>query len=87
MAYALSGASAEALALLEEVAFFQAVHISLGNPLGTGEGSYSARDLAVQQLIDRAVQWSEVVDTLAAAGLQRLDISILSEAFLAEGRA
>jgi type I restriction enzyme, R subunit len=38
----------------------------------------------VQQLIDRAIASSEVVDILKAAGITSPDISILSDEFLAE---
>lgn len=69
MAHALSGALDEALALREEVAFLQAAHISLGKNQGTGEGSYSAREPAVQQLMDQAVQSLEVADILASSAL------------------
>jgi len=40
--------------------------------------------LAVQQIIDRSVVSTEIVDILSAAGLKSPDISILSDEFLAE---
>jgi type I restriction enzyme R subunit len=43
-------------------------------------------DLAVRQIVSRAVVSEGVVDIFAAAGLKKPDISILSEAFLAELR-
>jgi type I restriction enzyme R subunit len=42
------------------------------------------RDMAVQQIVSRAVISTEIVDILAATGLKSPDISILSEDFLAE---
>ena len=42
------------------------------------------RDLAVQQIVSRAVISTEIVDILGAAGLETPDISILSDEFLAE---
>ncbi len=42
------------------------------------------RAFAVQQLIDRAIASSEIVDILQAAGIQSTDISVLSDEFLAE---
>src|SRR5262249_2821259 len=41
-------------------------------------------DLAVRQIVSRAVASEGVVDIFAAAGLAKPDISILSEEFLAE---
>ena len=41
-------------------------------------------DLAVRQIVSRAVASEGVIDIFAAAGLEKPDISILSEEFLAE---
>lgn len=50
-----------------------------------GSGKSSAeRDLAVQQIVSRAVVSTEIVDILEAAGLEAPDISVLSGEFLAE---
>ena len=43
-------------------------------------------DLAVRQIIARAVAPEGVIDIVAAAGLAKPDISILSDEFLAEVR-
>ena len=43
-------------------------------------------DLAVRQIISRAVASEGVVDIFAAAGLEKPDISVLSDEFLAEVR-
>jgi len=42
------------------------------------------RDLAIQQIVSRAVVSTEIVDILAVAGIKTPDISILSDDFLAE---
>ena len=42
------------------------------------------RNLAVQQIVSRAVVSTEFVDILQAAGVEAPDISILSDEFLAE---
>ena len=44
------------------------------------------REFAVQQLIDRSVVATDIVDILKAASMQNPDISILSDEFLAEIR-
>ncbi len=83
-AFALAAASDEARDVREEVGFFQAVRAALakGAP-GAGKSS-AERELAVQQIVSRAVVSTEIVDILESAGLETPDISILSEDFLAE---
>jgi len=83
-AYALASASEEARAIREEVGFFQAIRTALVKS-STGSGvSLQERELAIQQIVSRAVVSTEIVDILQAAGLQSPDISILSDEFLAE---
>jgi len=54
--------------------------------VGGGERGGVNRDLAIQQIISRAVVSTEIVDIMHAAGLTSPDISILSDEFLAEVR-
>ena len=83
-AFALAAASDEAREIRDEVGFFQTVRAALAKS-APGSGKSSAeRDLAVQQIVSRAVVSTEIVDILEAAGLQTPDISILSDEFLAE---
>ena len=83
-AFALAAASDEARDIRDEVGFFQTVRAALAKSVsGTGKSS-AERDLAVQQIVSRAVVSTEIVDILEAAGLDTPDISILSEEFLAE---
>lgn len=83
-AYALASATDEARAVREEVGFFQAIRESLAKS-ATGSGvSSQERDLAIRQIVSRAVISTEIVDILKAAGIQSPDISILSDEFLAE---
>jgi type I restriction enzyme R subunit len=83
-AYKLASGSAQAIDHAEEVAFFSAVRSSLGK-LGIGEWrNDGGTDFAIQQLINRAVASTEVVDILQACGFDRPDISILSDAFMLE---
>jgi type I restriction enzyme, R subunit len=85
-AYALAAASAEAAKIRDDVGFFQAVRATIAKSTGTGAISQADRSFAVQQLIDRAVASSEIIDVLRAAGIESPDISILSDEFLAELR-
>jgi type I restriction enzyme R subunit len=88
-AFALVGTHDEALPLREEVAFFQCLRAQfakLGESGGRGGPSPEELDAAVRQIISRSVASDEVIDIFAAAGLDRPDISILSDEFLAEVR-
>ena len=83
-AFALAAASDEAREIRDEVGFFQTVRAALAKS-APGFGKTSAeRDLAVQQIVSRAVVSTEIVDILKAAGMETPDISILSDEFLAE---
>jgi type I restriction enzyme R subunit len=83
-AYALASASDEAREIRDEVGFFQAVRAAIAKSTLTGKISAKDRAFAVQQLVDRAVASSEIVDVLKVAGLKSPDISILSDEFLVE---
>ena len=86
-AFALAIPHEEALAIRDEVGLFQEIRAALIKATVTkGERSAEEIEAAVQQLISRAVSGTEVVDIFAAAGLDKPDISILSEEFLAEVR-
>lgn len=85
-AYALASASDEARAIRDEVGFFQTIRAALVKSASSGAKSGPEREFAVQQIIDRAVVSTEIVDILSAAGIASPDISILSDEFLAEVR-
>jgi type I restriction enzyme, R subunit len=80
----LASASDEARVVRDEVGFFQTVRAAIVKS-AEGEGNSAAyREFAIQQILDRAVVSTEIVDILAAAGITTPDISILSDEFLAE---
>ena len=85
-AFALAVPHDRALAVRDDVAFFQAVRAVLakGTP-GEGRGAEDL-DHAIRQIVSRAILSDEVIDIFAAAGLKKPDISILSDEFLAEVR-
>ena len=83
-AYALAAASDEARKIRDEVGLFQTIRAALVKSAQTEGGSTADKQLAVQQIIDRSVVSTEIVDILSAAGLRSPDISILSDEFLAE---
>jgi type I restriction enzyme R subunit len=83
-AFALAASSDEARGIREEVGFFQAIRAALVKTGAVGGGTRQDRELAIQQIVSRAVVSTEIVDILAAAGIQSPDISILSDEFLLE---
>ncbi len=83
-AFALASASPDAQKIRDEIGFFQAVRAAIAKNTATGKISAKDRIFAVQQLIDRAIASSEIIDVLKAAGIQSPDISILSDEFLLE---
>lgn len=83
-AFALAASSDRAKKIREEVGFFQAVRAALVKSASKNGASRKERELAIQQIVSRAVVSTEIVDILAAAGIQTPDISILSEEFLLE---
>jgi type I restriction enzyme R subunit len=85
-AFALGAASDEALDIRDEVGFFQMIRAALVKSTATGEKSAAERELAIQQIVSRAVVSTEIVDIMKAAGIESPDISILSDEFLAEVR-
>ncbi len=86
-AFALAVPHEEALAIRDEVGLFQEIRAALIKAtVSQSERTSEDMDAAVQQLVSKAVSGTEVVDIFAAAGLDRPDISILSDEFLAEVR-
>jgi type I restriction enzyme R subunit len=86
-AFALSVPDDEAIRIRDDVAFFQTVKAALVKPLVEEQTAKEDLDIAVRQIVSRAVAPDrEVIDVFAAAGLEKPDISILSDEFLAEVR-
>lgn len=85
-AFALAAASDLARAIREDVGFFQAIRAALVKSAGAGGRSAADRELAIQQIVSRAIVSTEIIDIMRAAGLESPDISILSDEFLAEVR-
>ena len=83
-AFALAVPHEEALRIRDDVGFFQAVRAALSKRAAGEARPEEELDLAVRQIISRAVASEGVMDIFAAAGLDRPDISVLSEEFLAE---
>ena len=85
-AFALAVPHEKTIEIRDDVAFFQAVRGVLAKPTATEEAQSEATDQAIKQLISRAVISEGVIDIFAAAGLEKPDVSILSDEFLVEVR-
>jgi type I restriction enzyme R subunit len=83
-AFALAVPHEDALRIRDDVGFFQAVRAVLAKSTPGERKTDEELDLAIRQIISKAVASDEVVDIFAAAGLRKPDISILSEQFLAD---
>ena len=85
-AFALAVPHEDAIRIRDDVAFFQTVQAGLAKRAAVDTRPEEELDHAVRQIISRAVASEGVIDIFAAAGLEKPDISILSEEFLAEVR-
>ena len=85
-AFALAVPHPEAIRIRDDVAFFQAVRAALSKRAATEGKTDEELDHAVRQIVSRAVAPEGVLDIFAAAGLDKPDVSILSDEFLAEVR-
>jgi type I restriction enzyme R subunit len=87
-AFALAGASDATLQIRDDTKFFAdirgyLVKLSKAGEVGSGgAGGSDELDTAIAQLVSEAVAADEVVDIYAMAGMDKPDISILSDEFL-----
>jgi type I restriction enzyme R subunit len=87
-AFALAGARDEALSIRDDVRFFADIRAAIvklereGEPGRGGKGGSVEIDTAIAQLVSESVAADEVVDVYAAAGIDRPELSILSDDFL-----
>ena len=83
-AFRIASGTPEASVVKDEVGFFVAVQVAIRKMDASSRKGKSAEDteLAIAQLLNRAVASTEVVDILEAAGIDKPDISVLSEDFL-----
>ncbi len=86
-AFALSMPQEAAVEIAERVAFFQAVKARLAKFEFTGNGkgkSDHELETAIKSVIDQALSSDKVIDIFDAAGIDKPEVSILSEKFLLE---
>lgn len=85
-AFALTMPHPDAQAMAEEVAFFQALKARIAK---FGGGGGTARtdeeiDTAIRRIVDASIRSDKVVDIFDAVGMDKPNISILSDEFLSE---
>ena len=85
-AFALAVPHTDAIRIRDDVAFFQHVQSVLAKRAADTARPEEDLDHAVRQLVSRAIASESMMDIFAAAGLEKPDISILSDEFLAEVR-
>ncbi len=87
-AQALAGTRSEAMALREEIAYYQAIRVCLIKLTRAGASrSRLEKEFALRQLVAKGVLVDGVNDIFKTLGLGKPDISLLDEAFLAQIRA
>jgi type I restriction enzyme R subunit len=83
--FAIAIPNDQAMAVKNEVSFFQAVKARLAKFDFTGSGKTDEEiETTIRQVIDKALVTEQVIDVFDAAGIKKPDISILSEEFLME---
>ena len=84
-AFALAVPHKAALAIRDEVGFFQEARAALIKTGGATQGGAAHEiDSAIRQLVSEALASDKVVDIFASAGVNKPDMAILSDEFLAE---
>lgn len=83
-AYALAKPNPATFKNAEEIAFFQAVKARLTKFETSGYGKNESYDTVIRNIVNSAIASDQVVDIFSAAGLEKPELSILSEEFLKE---
>jgi type I restriction enzyme R subunit len=85
-AFALSVPDDAAMAIRDDVGFFQSVRAALAKRTNGNGKSPADLDRAIRQIVSKALVSDKVVDIFAVAGLDKPDIGVLSDEFLMEVR-
>lgn len=83
-AFSLAVPDDEAMKIKEEVGFFQAIKSAITKTTETKKERQEKFDSAIKQILSKAVVSDRIIDIFEAAGIQKPELSILSEGFLAE---
>ena len=83
-AFSLAVPNEKAMKIKEEVGLFQAIQAAISKTTATQAGGEERFDTAIKQILSKAVISDRIIDIFEAAGIQKPELSILSEGFLAE---
>jgi type I restriction enzyme R subunit len=83
-AFSLAVPDEKAMKIKEDVGLFQAVKSAITKTTETKKESEEKFDTAIKQILSKAVISDRIIDIFEAAGIQKPELSILSEGFLAE---
>lgn len=83
-AFSLAVPHDKAMKIKEEVGFFQAVKSTITKTIEIKKETGEQFETAIKQILSRAVISDRIIDIFEAAGIQKPELSILSEGFLAE---
>ncbi len=83
-AFSLAVPADQAMKIREEVGFFQAVKSTLAKTIGSERRPEDQYEGAIKQIISKAIISDRIIDIFEAAGIQKPELSILSEGFLSE---
>lgn len=83
-AYALAKPDPATFENADEIAFFQSVKARLTKFETGGNGKDESYDSVIRNIVNSAIASDQVVDIFSAAGLEKPELSILSEEFLKE---
>jgi len=85
-AFALAVPSEESMQLRDEIGFFQAIKASIikNTEYSPTQKTDSQLNTAIQQIVSKSIASQGVIDVFEAAGMEKPEISILSDGFLEE---
>jgi type I restriction enzyme R subunit len=84
-AFAISVPHEQALAIRDEIAFFQSVKARIVKiSIRGGDKNPEEIETAIRQIISKAITSDDVIDVFGAAGIKKPNIEILDEKFLSE---
>jgi type I restriction enzyme R subunit len=83
-AFSLAVPNDKALKIKEDVGLFQAIKSAITKTTETRQESEEKFDTAIKQILSRAVISDRIIDIFEAAGIQKPELTILSDGFLAE---
>ena len=83
-AFSLAVPNEKAMKIKEDVGLFQAIKSAITKTTETKKETEDKFDTAIKQILSKAVISDRIIDIFEAAGIQKPDVSILSEGFLAE---